>query len=181
MVEGETIKVGWIGTGVMGMPMCKHIMTKKGYPMSVFNRTACKADPLVEAGASYKDPIEIAKEVDILIIMLGYPIDVEVMCLDHEKGILKHMKEGSYLIDHTSSSPGLAMKVAEEGKKYGVGCLDAPVSGGDIGAQNGALVTMVGGEEAAVARDLSMDTKLVSNLTTSSSYSMEVPLVASPW
>lgn len=130
--------------------MCKHIMEKKKYPMVVYNRTKAKADSLVAAGAEYKEPIEIAKEVDVLIIMLGYPIDVEIMCLDAAKGIIKHMKQGAFLIDHTSSSPGLAERVAAEADKYGVKSIDAPVSGGDIGAQNGNLVVMVGGDEEAV-------------------------------
>jgi len=78
--------------------------------------------------------------------MLGYPTDVEQMTIHPETGIVKHMKKGSYLIDHTTSSPGLAEKIAAECKKFGVGSIDAPVSGGDIGARNGTLVTMIGGE-----------------------------------
>ena len=82
--------------------------------------------------------------------MLGYPHDVEAMTLDETNGILKHMKPGSYLIDHTTSSPSLAIKIAELAKAQGVLCVDAPVSGGDIGAKNGQLVTMVGGDAEAV-------------------------------
>mmetsp|Transcript_2170 Transcript_2170/g.3797 ORF Transcript_2170/g.3797 Transcript_2170/m.3797 type:complete len:142 (+) Transcript_2170:205-630(+) len=82
--------------------------------------------------------------------MLGYPSDVEQVVFDKEHGIADHMKEGAYLIDHTTSSPGLAEKIASEMQKRGVASIDAPVSGGDIGARNGALVTMIGGEEAAV-------------------------------
>jgi len=79
--------VGWIGTGVMGKNMCKHVMNK-GFNMQVYNRTASKADELVAAGAEFKNPVEIAKEVDVLVLMLGYPTDVEEMCLNAEHGIV---------------------------------------------------------------------------------------------
>ena len=79
--------------------------------------------------------------------MLGYPTDVEEMTLHAETGVVKHMKKGSFIIDHTTSSPGLAEKIAAIAKTHGVGSIDAPVSGGDIGAKNGKLVTMIGGEE----------------------------------
>jgi 3-hydroxyisobutyrate dehydrogenase len=119
--------------------------------LQVYNRTASKADELVEMGAKYVDsPVEIAKSVDFLFLMLGYPIDVEQMAIHPDTGIIKHMKQGAYLIDHTTSSPGLAEQLAAEAKKYGVGSIDAPVSGGDIGARNGALVTMIGGDPAHV-------------------------------
>jgi 3-hydroxyisobutyrate dehydrogenase len=85
----------------------------------VYNRTASKADELVELGAVFKTPQEIAKDVDILFLMLGFPHDVEAMCLGQD-GILSHMKSGSFLIDHTTSSPGLAIKIAEEAKKTGI-------------------------------------------------------------
>jgi len=142
------MKIGWIGTGVMGSYMCKHMMTK-GYAMQCFNRTASKADDCVKAGAVFTSPIEMAKNVDVMILMLGYPEDVETMCLGKE-GIVQHMKAGSYLIDHTTSSPGLAVKVSEEAEKRQVHCIDAPVSGGDVGAKNGCLVTMIGGHEEHV-------------------------------
>lgn len=141
-------KVGWIGTGVMGAHMCKHLMTKGKYITSVFNRTASKADMLVDAGATFKPAPEVAKDADFLFLMLGYPHDVEKMVLS-EEGVLQHMKKGSYLIDHTTSSPGLALKIAEVAKERGVHSIDAPVSGGDIGAKNGQVVTMVGAEPEA--------------------------------
>ena len=139
----KTVKVGWIGTGVMGKSMAQHLM-KNGYQLSVFNRTASKADELVKEGAVFAQPIEIAKESDYLFLMLGYPKDVEDMVLGD--GILQHMKKGSYLIDHTTSSPGLAERIAEKAQEAGVNSIDAPVSGGDIGARNGKLVVMIGGE-----------------------------------
>lgn len=141
-------KVGWIGTGVMGKYMCKHLMEKGKYATQVFNRTASKADMLVEAGATFKQPNEIAKDVDFLFLMLGYPHDVEKMVLG-SNGVLQHMKPGSFLIDHTTSSPGLAYTIWEEAKERGVHSIDAPVSGGDIGAKNGEVVTMVGAEDEA--------------------------------
>lgn len=101
-------------------------------------------------GAEFKTPKEIAEEADFLFLMLGYPHDVENMMLHPETGILKHMKKGAYLIDHTTSSPNLAVKIAEEAAKIGVKSVDAPVSGGDVGARNGCLVIMCGGEETHV-------------------------------
>ena len=104
MVEGKNIKVGWIGTGVMGRYMAGHIMTKGNLKISVYNRTASKADPLVQEGAEFKSAVEIAKEADYLFLMLGYPHDVENMVLDKDQGILQHMKPGSYLIDWVNLS-----------------------------------------------------------------------------
>ena len=104
----KTAKIGWIGTGVMGKSMAGHLLAK-GHPLQVFNRTASKADALVAAGAKYRSPKEIASEVDYLFLMLGYPQDVRQMLLCQNDGILKFMKPGSYLIDHTTSSPELAV------------------------------------------------------------------------
>lgn len=147
MLNRAQIKLGWIGTGVMGKSMASHLM-KAGYTnMRVFNRTASKADDLVRQGAVFaKSPAEVAMEVDFLFLMLGYPHDVEKMVFEPEHGIMHHMNKGSSLIDHTTSSPGLAEKIALSLEDQGVASIDAPVSGGDIGAKNGALVTMVGGE-----------------------------------
>lgn len=136
-------KIGWIGTGVMGLSMCKHIL-KSGLPLLVSNRTMSKTTPLVELGAKASDPVSIAKEADFLFLMLGYPKDVEEMVFG-ETGILKHMKKNSYLIDHTTSSPQLAERIYNEAKKYEVLSYDAPVTGGDIGARDGKLITLVGG------------------------------------
>lgn len=113
MVEAGSCKIGWIGTGVMGKSMAGHLI-KKGHTLMVFNRTASKADDLVQAGAQFMEPVEIAKQADYLFLMLGYPHDVRSMVLDEATGILKHMKSGSTLVDHTTSSPELAEKIAEE-------------------------------------------------------------------
>lgn len=95
------------------------------------------------------EPIELAKNSDFIFTMLGYPHDVEEVILHPTTGILSNMKEGSILIDHTTSSPGLAEKIYNVAKERGIFSLDAPVSGGDIGARNGTLVTMTGGDKEA--------------------------------
>jgi 3-hydroxyisobutyrate dehydrogenase len=144
-MEKQEIKVGWIGTGVMGFSMCKHLISA-GYSMMVYNRTMSKAQGLIDLGAVASDPVTIAKSVDFLFLILGHPKDVEEMTISEDKGILKHMKKGAYLIDHTTSSPSLAEKIHSEAKKYGVYSYDAPVTGGDIGARDGKLITLVGGD-----------------------------------
>lgn len=138
-------KIGWIGTGVMGKSMCKHLL-KNGYDLSVFNRTPAKADELIQLGAKFLQPKEIAQSCDAVFLMLGYPIDVETMVLG-EEGILNHMKKGSFLIDHTTSSPDLAAQIYTKALEKEVISYDAPVTGGDIGAREGRLVIMVGGDE----------------------------------
>jgi 3-hydroxyisobutyrate dehydrogenase len=145
----KVVKIGWIGTGVMGRHMANHLMNH-GRQLLVYNRTPEKADPLVLIGAKFLSPVEIARQADYVFMMLGYPHDVEAMVFDHDHGILKHMKQGAVLVDHTTSSPGLAVKIADHAFKKGVNSIDAPVSGGDIGAKNGQLVVMVGGENKPV-------------------------------
>ena len=141
------LTIGWIGVGVMGKSMCKHLL-KKGYKLLVNTRTPAKAQEVIEAGGVFHTQTEIATHADIIFLMLGYPKDVEEVVLGID-GILKHMKKGASLVDHTTSSPDLAAKIALACKEKGIHCLDAPVSGGDIGAQNGQLVTMCGGEKEA--------------------------------
>ena len=116
----------------------------------VFNKTASKADELVQAGAQFMAPREIAQQADFIFLMLGYPHDVRNIVLDDAEGILQHMKSGSTLVDHTTSSPELAETIAAKALERGIHSVDAPVSGGDIGARNGVLVTMVGGTEEGV-------------------------------
>jgi len=141
----EIKTIGWVGTGVMGKSMCKHLL-KAGYKLSVYNRTMSKTEELVKLGAVIQEPIEMAKTCDAVFLMLGYPIDVEKMVLG-ENGILAHMPKGTYLIDHTTSSPDLAVQIYNKARERGVISYDAPVSGGDIGAQNGQLVVMIGGDK----------------------------------
>jgi 3-hydroxyisobutyrate dehydrogenase len=112
-MEKAALRVGWIGTGVMGKSMVGHLI-KNGYQLSIYTRTKAKAEELIQSGATYQEPIEIAKQSDFLFVMVGYPHDVEQVILAPETGVLHHMKAGSVLIDHTTSSPGLAMRIYEE-------------------------------------------------------------------
>ncbi|EAF9898175.1 NAD(P)-dependent oxidoreductase [Listeria monocytogenes] len=139
-------KIGFVGTGVMGSSMAGHLL-EAGYEVLVYTRTKIKAEDLHEKGALWiKTPGELANKVDILISMVGYPKDVEELYLG-ENGFLENLAVGTVAIDMTTSSPALAKKMAEFGREKGIGVLDAPVSGGDIGAKNGTLAIMVGGSE----------------------------------
>ncbi|MHA1476754.1 MAG: NAD(P)-dependent oxidoreductase, partial [Promethearchaeota archaeon] len=138
--------VGWIGTGVMGKSMCAHILNA-GYKISVYNRTKEKAKELVDMGAIWcSNPREVAEKSDIVFTIVGFPNDVEEVYLG-DNGILKSIKNGSVIVDMTTSEPSLAQTIYNEAKELGVSSLDAPVSGGDIGAQNGTLAIMIGGDK----------------------------------
>ena len=140
--------IGFIGTGVMGRSMAAHLL-KAGYPLVVYNRTKAKAADLIRAGAVWRDSVaEVAAEADVVITIVGYPQDVEDTYLG-EEGIIRHAKSGAYLIDMTTSKPSLAQTIHKEALAKGIQALDAPVSGGDIGAQNATLSIMVGGDEEA--------------------------------
>lgn len=140
--------IGFIGTGVMGKSMAGHLLTA-GYPVHVYNRTKAKAEELIAAGAVWNDTVaELSSKADVIITMVGYPKDVEETYLG-EGGILAHAKEGAYVIDMTTSSPMLAKKIYEAAKQKNIHTLDAPVSGGDIGAREARLAIMVGGDETA--------------------------------
>ncbi|OXM82545.1 NAD(P)-dependent oxidoreductase [Paenibacillus rigui] len=139
--------IGFIGTGVMGQSMVKNLMAA-GYQLHVYNRTKAKTEPLVALGAiSHDSPGELARHVDLLISMVGYPHDVEQIYLS-EQGILANAKPGTLLVDMTTSSPSLARRIEQEAANKQCFSLDAPVSGGDIGAREGRLSIMVGGEAA---------------------------------
>lgn len=141
-------KIGFIGTGVMGSSMIRHLLNA-GFEVHVFNRTKSKADPLVDEGAIWQEtPAEVTRQTDVVITIVGYPTDVEETYFG-EKGILAAAKAGDIIIDMTTSTPSLAEKIYQAAKEKGVASLDAPVSGGDKGAKNGTLTTMVGGDEAA--------------------------------
>jgi 3-hydroxyisobutyrate dehydrogenase len=143
--------IGWIGTGVMGAPMAGHLLDA-GFQVSAFNRTRSRADGLVQAGATWRDcPAELARDVDIVITMLGTPADVRDVILG-EGRVLETMRDGALLIDMTTSEPSLAVEIHGAAAAKGVDALDAPVSGGDVGARNGTLVIMVGGEQDAFDR-----------------------------
>ena len=138
--------IGWIGTGVMGKSMCAHILNA-GYKISVYNRTKEKAKELVDMGAIWcSNPKEVAEKSDILFTIVGFPHDVEEVYLG-ENGILKSVKNGSILVDMTTSEPSLALRIYNIAKKMGASSLDAPVSGGDVGAKNGTLAIMSGGDK----------------------------------
>ncbi|MBF2367169.1 NAD(P)-dependent oxidoreductase [Listeria welshimeri] len=139
-------KIGFVGTGVMGSSMASHLL-EAGYDVFIYTRTKSKAEELITKGAKWIDtPQALAKKVDVLISMVGYPKDVEELYLG-QNGFLENLSAGAVAIDMTTSSPVLAKKIAEAFREKGIGALDAPVSGGDIGAKNGTLAIMVGGAE----------------------------------
>jgi 3-hydroxyisobutyrate dehydrogenase len=143
-VEPETTRVGWIGTGVMGASMCGHLL-KNGYPATVTTRTRARAADLLAAGADWADtPADVAAASDIVFSMVGFPSDVREVVLG-EHGALSAAASGTVLVDMTTSEPALAVEIAVAAAAKGVHALDAPVSGGDIGARNGTLSIMVGG------------------------------------
>lgn len=140
-------KIGFIGTGVMGSSMVEHLLDA-GHEVYVYNRTKSKTDPLVSKGAIWQgSPAAVTKKSDIIITIVGYPKDVEDTYFG-EDGIFETAKPGDILIDMTTSTPSLAVKIYEEAEQRQIESLDAPVSGGDKGAKNGTLTTMVGGERA---------------------------------
>ena len=145
------LSIAFIGTGVMGRSMAGHLL-RAGHPVHVYNRTREKADALVDAGAHWHASAgAAAANADVVISMLGFPKDVEENYLA-AGGIVESAKPGALLIDMTTSSPLLAKRIAEAAAKRSLSSLDAPVSGGDIGAREARLVIMVGGESAAFER-----------------------------
>jgi 3-hydroxyisobutyrate dehydrogenase len=141
---GKT-RIGWIGTGVMGQSMCRHLITK-GYKATVFSRTKSKAQPLLDAGAAWADaPKALAECSDVVFAIVGFPKDVRVVFLGPD-GALAGSRPGTILVDMTTSEPSLAREIYDAAKAKGVHSLDAPVSGGDVGAKNAALSIMVGGD-----------------------------------
>ena len=144
-----TTRIGWIGTGVMGRWMCQHAMAK-GYSATVYNRSAEKAQPLVDLGAKLaKTPKEVAEASDVVFAIVGFPKDVRDVFLG-AAGALAGSKPGTILVDMTTSEPSLAKEIFDAAKAKGVHSLDAPVSGGDVGAKNGTLSIMIGGEKPVV-------------------------------
>jgi 3-hydroxyisobutyrate dehydrogenase len=142
----ETSRVGWIGTGVMGSSMCGHLLAA-GYPMTVFNRSLQKARPLVEKGAHLASSVsELAANSDVVFTIVGYPHDVRQVTLG-EQGILSAIRKGSVVVDMSTSEPALAAEIFEIAKSRGVHAIDAPVSGGDIGAREARLSIMIGGDK----------------------------------
>lgn len=140
--------VGWVGTGVMGASMAGHLQ-KAGYSLRVYNRTKSKAKKLVSGGATWCDsPAEVAKGCDFVFSIVGYPQDVRETYFGDD-GILSTAEKGAIVCDMTTSEPTLAKEIAAEAKKKDVIALDAPVSGGDVGAKEARLCIMAGGNKKA--------------------------------
>ena len=139
-------KIGFIGTGVMGSSIVKHLLNA-GHKVTIYTRTKSKADELIALGATWAEtPAQASKDQDIIFTMVGYPKDVEEVYCGSD-GIFSTAQKGSIVVDMTTSEPTLAKKLYEQAKKVNIHSLDAPVSGGDIGAQNGTLSLMVGGDK----------------------------------
>lgn len=148
VVPGTT-RIGWIGTGVMGSSMVGHLMAA-GFSATVYNRSRSKAEPLLEKGAKWADtPKALAEQSDIIFSIVGFPADVREVLLG-EQGALAGARAGAVLVDMTTSDPSLAIEIANAAQAKGVYSVDAPVSGGDIGAKNAALSIMIGGEKEVV-------------------------------
>ena len=148
IAPGQT-KIGWIGTGVMGSSMLKHLMAA-GFSATVFSRTQAKAQALIELGANWAaSPKAVAEQSDVIFSIVGFPSDVRDVMLGAD-GALAGSKAGNVLVDMTTSEPSLAVEIADAGKLKGVFSVDAPVSGGDIGAKNATLSIMIGGDKAVV-------------------------------
>jgi 3-hydroxyisobutyrate dehydrogenase len=144
-----TTRIGWIGTGVMGRSMCGHLLAK-GYQATIYSRTREKAADLIAKGAAWAaSPREVAAQSDVVFSIVGFPADVREVLLG-EHGALTGAATGTILVDMTTSEPSLAIEIETAAKARGVHSLDAPVSGGDIGARNAALSIMVGGDATVV-------------------------------
>ena len=137
--------IGWIGTGVMGLPMCMHLLDAD-HAVSVHTRTPNKASPLIDKGARWcKTPSEVTSDSTIVFSMVGYPRDVEEVILG-EVGVVSQARPGTIIVDMTTSTPTLAIEIHRRAQEKGLYTLDAPVSGGDVGAREAKLAIMVGGD-----------------------------------
>jgi 3-hydroxyisobutyrate dehydrogenase len=154
MVKGAAMtkaKIGWIGTGVMGRPLCQHLLAA-GHELLVFSRTRARAEPLLAAGAHWAEsPQAVAARAEVVFTMVGLPADVREVVLG-PSGVLAGAQAGLVLCDLSTSEPSLAREIAARAASHGVAALDAPVSGGDVGARNATLSIMVGGEAAVLER-----------------------------
>lgn len=149
IVSPPEAKIGWIGTGIMGAPMAMHLV-EAGYDVSVYSRTKSKAEKHIAKGCTWYDtPSAMAGSCNIVFTIVGYPKDVEEVYFG-KTGILKTLKKDSVVIDMTTTLPGLAARIDEACRKIGAHAVDAPVSGGEVGAINGALSVMIGGEKDVV-------------------------------
>ncbi len=151
MATSEKARIGWIGTGVMGLPMCGHLLDA-GHEVHVSSRTRERAASLLERGAHWHDtPAAVAAESDCVCTMVGFPSDVREVVLG-PSGVLAGARSGALLVDLTTSEPSLAEEIHGQAAAGGVDAVDAPVSGGDVGARNATLVIMAGGSADALER-----------------------------
>ena len=150
-VAAETTSVGWIGTGVMGASMCGHLL-EAGYRVAVHSRTRVRSEPLLERGAQWAaSPAAVAAASDVVFTMVGFPADVREVILGPD-GALSAARPGTVLVDMTTSEPSLAREIYEAAQANDIASVDAPVSGGDVGARNAALSIMIGGDATTVER-----------------------------
>lgn len=148
MLDQKNAVIGFIGTGVMGKSMAGHLL-KAGFPLVVYTRSRQKAEMLLEQGAQWAStPKDVVNKANVVITMVGYPADVEEVYLG-EDGLIPNGKTNTFLIDMTTSTPSLAFRIHTEARKKGMHFLDAPVSGGDVGAKEARLAIMVGGDFVA--------------------------------
>lgn len=149
VVPGKT-RIGWIGTGVMGSSMCGHLL-QRGFSATVYNRSRAKAEPLLTQGAKWADtPRAVAAQSDVVFSIVGFPRDVRETMLGAQ-GALAGAAPGSILVDMTTSEPSLAVEIHDAAQQRQVHSVDAPVSGGDVGAREARLSIMIGGDPTVVA------------------------------
>ena len=155
----STTRVGWVGIGVMGRSMCGHLL-KAGHAISLTTRTREKASDLLSAGAAWcSTPKEVAEASDVIFCMVGFPSEVEQVYFGTD-GILAGARAGSLVCDMSTSDPSMAIRIHEAARERSVAALDAPVSGGDVGAREARLAIMVGGEQQAFDRALPLFQKM---------------------
>lgn len=144
IAAGKT-RIGWIGTGVMGAPMCGHLLGR-GFAITVHSRTRAKAEPLLGRGAVWADsPAEVAERSDVVFTMLGFPDEVRA-CILGDRGVLAGARPGLVVVDMSTTEPTLAREIDQAARARGVRSIDAPVSGGDVGAREARLSIMIGGD-----------------------------------
>ena len=148
-VTPQQTKIGWIGTGVMGLSMCKHLLDA-GYAATLYSRTKSKAQPLLDQGAQWADtPADVASQSDVVFTIVGFPHDVREVILG-SSGVLHGLSSGNVVVDMTTSEPSLAVEIAAAAESKQANGIDAPVSGGDVGAREARLSIMVGGHAETV-------------------------------
>lgn len=143
------LRLGWIGTGVMGAAMCGHLL-KKSFPVTVYSRTQHKAEALLAQGAQWaRSPADVVGQVDVVFTMVGFPHDVREVYFG-DSGLLPSLRPNNVLVDMTTSPPSLAIEISKVSQSKGAHFIDAPVSGGDVGAKKASLSIMIGGEADVV-------------------------------